>query len=335
MTELIMKLSGLFGPSGYEDAVRSEIKTMAEPYADVIDEDGLGNLYVHKKGKVTPEKPVVLAGYMDECGIMTKDTDDDGFTGFGIVGDVQSGTVLGKQVLIGPEMHQGVIGLKPFHLTEPEERKRLPKASDLYIDAGFAKKDEAEKAFLPGELGVFYGTAEKMGRNLWGKALGRSLTCAVLLELVKEDLPVDVTFVFTSQRQVGARGAMAAGHRLKAGTVIVLDLCPGADKGEELPLCGKGAVVPDMDKCAIYHRNLTFGLRNAAKNAGVPCQMAGKTEISGGGGAFLKAGEGARVAALCCPGKYLDSPCQAIRPEDGEAVKMILKTFLEEMDTWN
>lgn len=335
MTQLIMKFSRLFGPSGFEDAVREEIKSMAASWADAISEDGLGNLYVYKKGKVTPEKPVVLAAYMDECGIMTKDTDEDGFTGFGIVGDVQTGTVLGKQVLIGSEMLQGVIGLKPFHLTEPEERKSLPKVSDLYIDAGFAKKDEAEKAFLPGELGVFYGPVEQMGLNLWGKAMGRSLTCAVLLSLMQEELPVDVAFVFTAQRQVGTRGAMAAGHRLKAGTVIVLDLCPGSDKGEELPLCGSGAVVPDMDKGAIYHRSLTGQLRHAAKLAGVPCQLAGKTEVSGDGGAFLKAGEGARVAALYCPGKYLDAPCQTIRPEDGETMKKILITFLEELKTWN
>lgn len=331
MTDLMMMLSGLFGPSGYEDAVRDQIKQMAVPYADDISHDGLGNLYVYKKGKMSPEKPVVLGAYMDECGIMTKDADEDGFIGFGVVGETASASILGKQVLVGDGRLCGVIGLKPFHLTEPEERKSLPKVSDLYIDAGFSKKDEAETAVPPGELGVFYGPGEMMGTNLYGKAMGRSVSCGVLLELMKKELPVDVTFVFTVQHQVGARGAMAAGHRMKAGTVFILDICPGADSGEEKPLCGKGPVVPAMDKNAVFDKKLRELVLRAAEKQSVSLQKWGRVETSGDGGAFMRAGEGAKAAAIYCPAKYPGAPGQMIRPEDVRNMETILMACLEEL----
>lgn len=327
----LLKLTRLFGPSGFEDAVRKEICLLAEPYAHEIMEDGLGNLIVVRKGKHDCGKRIVLAGYMDECGIMLKDCDDNGFLKFGVVGDLPVGTILGKRVLLGPEEWNGVIGMKPFHLTEAEERKSLPKEHDLYIDGGFRDRTEAEKKLLPGEYGVFYGPDQTMGHSLFGKAMGRSVSCSVLLALMQEELPVDVTFVFAVQHQVGQRGAKAAAHRLKADEVIVLDLCPGADDDKNEPLCGGGAVIPAMDRGAVYDKTMAARLLHGAKVAGISCQKAGKVDIPGHGGAYCSAGMGAKTAAVCCPAKYMNSPCQMVRFEDVTAVKGVLMHYLEEM----
>lgn len=326
MRSCVEELIGLFAPSGYEDAVREWLR-MKLSGVDAVSEDGLGNLYVRKKGRRTPERPVVIAAYMDEPGLMVKEITEEGLLRFGLVGETQVGTILGKQVLVGEDKLHGVIGMKPVHLTTPEERKQLPKVKELYIDIGAERGAELQGKAEKGDYGVFYSNASMMGDQLYGKAMGRSVTCALLLELMKQELPVDVTFVFTAQRQVGSRGAYGAGFLLEAGAVIVLDICPGCDSGEKLPRLGSGPVVPAMDKGAMFAPAL---LRALGGCGGV--QIWGKIEISGDGAAFQKAGVGANTAMLCCPAKYLTAPCQMITLSDVEKMTGVLMEFLKGME---
>lgn len=327
MRNRIKELTALFAPSGYEDAVRSYLRTKISGVHAEVWEDALGNLFVHKKGRKTPESPIVMAAYMDEPGLMVKGITEEGLIRFGLVGNTDPGSILGKQVLVGEQKLHGVVGMKPIHLTTEEERKSLPKVKELYIDTGAETASELKDMVDKGDYGVFYGEACPVGRQLFGKAMGRSVTCAVLLELLEQELPVDVTFAFTSQRQVGSRGAYGAGYSLKAGTVIVLDLCPGCDSGDELPVLGGGPVAPAMDRDTMFAPELMKKLRNCGE-----VQNCGKVSVSGDGAAFQKAGEGARVSGLCCPAKYLSAPCQMIDLSDAVKMTGVLMEFLKGME---
>ena len=72
MIEVLQKLCSLPGPSGCEDAVRDYIRALAEPVADEIREDSIGNLMVFRKGKKSCGKTIMLAAHMDEVGIICK-----------------------------------------------------------------------------------------------------------------------------------------------------------------------------------------------------------------------------------------------------------------------
>ena len=327
MLTTMEQLSHLTAPSGWEQSVRDDIENAAQQRGFSYETDRLGNLLVHVPGKHTSKVPILLAAHMDEPGFMVEDITKEGLLKFGLMGSIARRNILGRQVLAGDNEYRGVVGLRPIHLTTAEERKKLPKVEDLYIDLGFADKKETEAHIQLGESGVFAEPFRVLSDKVLGKAMGRSVGCAVLLKLMERALPVDVTLVFTVQHQVGCRGAYGVGAGYE-GNYVVLDTCPGTSEDGTLRKLGKGPVIPRMDKNTMFDRELTQKLLAAAKT--IPVQSVARTEVAGDGGAIQQSGHGNRVAALYCPAAYDKAPCQMVDPKDAERMLAILTGFLEE-----
>ncbi len=331
MLDTIQALSALIAPSGWEDAALEYVARRARNLGHNCWKDRLGNLIVTVKGKAKPETPVLLSAYLDEPGFMVEDITQEGLLKFGLTGNTAPRTLLGRRVRAGDKFLPGVIGLKPIHLTTQEERKTLPKVADLYIDIGMANKSETEENIEKGELGVFAEPFRVMPHGLiLGKALGRSLGCAILLALMEKKLPVDVTMAFTLQHYAGSRGAYGAAAGQPEADTIVLDLTAGDSTGEQLPKLGGGPVIPSMDKKAIFDGPLTDKLRAAAKQAGIPMQPLAQSETASDGGVFQRSGQGKPAAAVFCSAKYVDAPTQMAALEDAENTVQLLLAFLEE-----
>lgn len=327
MLMTIKQLSDLTAPSGWENSVRDAIQAYAVQRGFSHETDQLGNLLVHVPGKKAPSEPILLAAHMDEPGFMVEEITKEGLLKFGLSGSIARRNILGRQVLAGDGGYHGVVGLRPIHLTTVEERKKLPKVEDLYIDLGFADKQETEAKIQPGESGVFAEPFRMLGNKVLGKAMSRSVSCAVLMKLMEQSIPVDVTMVFTVQHQVGCRGAYGVGAGYE-GNYVVLDACPGTSGDGEHPKLGNGPVIPRMDKNAMFDRELTQKLLSAAKD--IPVQSVARTEVAGDGGMIQQSGHGNRVAALYCLMAYEKAPCQMIDPKDAEQMLAVLTAFLEE-----
>lgn len=136
MRDLLNELCALNGVSGDEGAVRDFIRAQAEPYADSIRTDALGNLIVFKKGKKSTGNRLLLAAHMDEVGLIITRATEDGFLKFDFVGGVDRRVALGKPVVLGPKKIPGVIGMKAIHMLSREDMKKVPKTEALYIDIG-------------------------------------------------------------------------------------------------------------------------------------------------------------------------------------------------------
>lgn len=320
MLKRLQELSALTAPSGLEGAVEAYISEKAKALGLAPVRDPLGNLLVEKTGEKHPSRPVVLTAYMDEPGMMLRSVTEEGFFRFGLTGPTDIRTILGKTVLAGPKEHRGVVGRKPIHLTSAQERKTMPEVEDLYLDLGAADRAQAEAMAEPGDYAVFTPEFLELGAHtVLAKAMGRSVGCGALLCLMERELPVDVTFVFTTQRQVGSRGAMAAAARLQPGVSITLELCPG--DGEKQPKLGEGPVLPTVDKSAIYDRDLINLLKEAAPGT---IQPWASVETGGDGGVFQRSGGGAKTAAVCCPVRYPDAPYPVVDRRDCLALPEIL-----------
>ena len=331
MIKLLEELSSCFGPSGWEDKVREYLLNKVTPYGDEILVDKLGNLHVLKKGRKTPKKPVVLTAYMDEPGFMIKDVTREGMIKFGLMGGTDVRSILGKTVLVGENAYQGVVGRKPIHLTTPEERKTVPGAGELYIDIGADDRAMSIIRVGKGDCGVFGGSFRRLGQNqILCKALGRAVSCGVLLKLMEEELPVDTWFVFTTAKLVGNRGAYGAAHVRNAGVSIHVDICPGEVSGDAMPRISGGPVVPAMDKGTVYDDLLRKTMIAAAKAEYCKLQPWAELPVKGQGGVFRE--KGAKALSLCCPVKYLTAPCQAADLRDVEIMPGLLKNFLAEME---
>ncbi len=337
MLELLKDLCCLDGVSGDEDRVQAFLRAQAEPFADSVRADALGNLMVFKKGRKPTGRKLLLAAHMDEVGVIVTRITDEGFLKFDFVGGVDRRVALGKPVLLGSEKIPGIIGMKAIHLVSREEEKKVPKTEALYLDIGAKDRETAEKLVPLGTYGSFVGEPEELGDGLLkSKAIDDRVGCAVMLELLKEDLPLDVTFAFTAQEEVGTRGAFGAAFSVTPELALVLETTtaadlPGVEGAKRVCAVGKGPVISYMDGGTIYDRGLFETLRRLAENNGVPWQT--KEYIAGGNDArtIQRAKSGVRVAALSAAVRYLHAPASVGSIADFENMLKLTRLFLAEI----
>lgn len=334
MLELLKELCRLNGVSGAEDPVRNFIQTQAQPYADSLRSDALGNLIVFKRGKKSTGNKLLLAAHMDEVGVIVTRITEEGFLKFDFVGGVDRRVAIGKPVVLGENEIPGLIGLKAIHLVSREEEEKVPKTDALYIDIGAKDREEAEKLVPPGTYGSFVGPPQEFGQGfLKAKAIDDRIGCAIMLELLKEDLPLDVAFAFTAQEEVGTRGAFGSAFSVSPEVALVLETTtaadlPGVEGARRVCAPGKGPVISYMDGATIYDRDLFENLRRLAEEHGIPWQT--KEYIAGGNDArtIQRSRSGVRVAALSAAVRYLHAPATVGSLADFENMWKLTRLFL-------
>ena len=341
LLDTLKALCPLFGPSGLEDEVRAYIRKEAEPYADRIVETPTGALLVFRQGKKKPKFTVMLAAHMDEVGVIVREIGCDGFLKFGCVGGIDRRVILGKSVFLGEKRVRGVIGMKPIHLTTQEERKSVPKVKELYIDIGARSKEEAEALVEEGEFGCFDPEfLELRGGFVCSKAIDDRLGCALMLEKLKEELPVDTWFAFTVQEEIGSKGAFGAAFEIRPDVVLILEATSAADvppNKEAAQVCApcKGPVISLVDKGTVYDAGLFGLLRGIAEEKGIPWQIKTRMVGSTDARAAIQASGGCRAAGLSAPVRYIHSPSCVGNVRDFEAMKVMLDAFLEKMEEYH
>ncbi|MDE6108016.1 MAG: M42 family peptidase, partial [Oscillospiraceae bacterium] len=260
---------------------------------------------------------------------------EDGYLKFDCVGGIDRRVLLCKPVAVGKNKIPGVIGMKPIHLTTAEERKSIPKVKELYIDIGAKDKEEAEKLVSPGDYVTFSGDIVEFGEGfIKAKALDDRAGCAVMLELLKEDLPMDCTFAFTVQEEIGCKGAMGAAFSVKPEIALILETTTAADLagvegGKKVCCLGEGPVVPFMDGGSIADRRLYELTRTLAKENHIPWQT--KHMIAGGNDARViqRSREGVRTVVMSAAVRYLHAPSTVACIRDFDHIYKLARLFIE------
>ncbi len=334
---LLRDLSNLDGISGQEDAVRAyilaELKT--SPAEMTCETDPMGNLLVRVKGAARAAKTVTFAAHMDEVGLIVTGIEKDGSLRFATVGGIQDAVLSGRQVRVNG--HIGVIAGKAIHQCKGDEEKKAPKAENLRIDLGVTSEEEAEKWVAAGDMVTFNTAYDDMNDlRVWGKALDDRVGCALLLELVREVPPFDITLAFTTQEEVGLRGAAAAAYTLKPDYAVIIDATTaadvaGAEGAKEVCRQTQGPVVSFMDRRTLYPKALYEQVRALAAANGIPSQT--KMQVAGGNdaGAFQSAAGGVAVTAVSLPCRYIHAPVSVLHRADIDNTAALLKLLAVEL----
>ena len=334
MLNLVKELCALPGVSSFEEEVRAFLMDRAAPFADDMRVDAMGNLIVFKKGKKSTGNKLMLCAHMDEVGLIIRSITEEGYLKFDAIGGINRRVLLGKQVEVGPNKVKGVIGLKAYHLVSREEEKVVPKLETFYIDIGAKNKAKAEKLVSVGDCGVFVSDCVEFGAGmLKAKALDDRIGCAVMLKLLEEELPLDCTFVFTVQEEVGTRGAFGAAFSVTPELALILETTtaadlPGVEGHQKVCAPGKGPVIPFMDNGSIADRGLFELLRNTAEAHGIPWQT--KHYIAGGNdaSAVQRSKAGVRTVTLSAAVRYLHAPASVAGIQDMEHILQLTRHFL-------
>jgi len=327
MKKLLQQLTEAFGPSGYEDNIRKLVLAEVKPLADEIKVDALGNLIARKRpNKVTKDtKKIMIAAHMDEIGLMVSHVDENGFVRFSSIGGVFGKYVLGGRVRFLNGV-QGVIGYDRF-----EKVHEVPSFDKIYIDVGAtSKKDCPVKV---GDVAAFDRPFVEMGNRLVAKSMDDRVGVLVAIETLRalKSTPHDVYFVFTTQEEVGTRGAGTSAFGVDPDVGIAIDVTSSADTPNAMKMemvLGKGPCVKIRDSGALSDpRVVQWMIRTAEKNK-IPYQR--EVLLFGGTDAHAIQLTRAGVPAGCLSiaTRYVHSPSEMVDYTDVQNSVKLLAAIL-------
>lgn len=327
--ELLKELTQTVGVSGCEENITALLKKKLSLYGDVT-VDSMNNVFC----TFGEGYHFLLDAHLDEIGLIVTDITDDGFIKFSNCGGIDARPLPAMEVSVwGREEVKGVISTLPPHLQSASDEKKIPKLSELAIDTGLTK-DKLEKLVSLGDRITFKRNFTPLLNGLVSASCldDRSGVAAILMCLDElKNLGCKVTVMFSSQEEVGTRGAKVGPYAKSVDEAISVDvsfaLTLGCDKLE----CGelsKGAMIgfsPILDK------ELSRKLVDAAEKNNIPYQceiMSGRTGTNAD--VISISEKGIKTALISIPEKYMHQRVEVVDTADVESVSRLICAYIKE-----
>jgi len=312
--------------SGREGALLERIRTLISPYVDECSFDNLGNLMALKKGSDENAKDIMLCAHADEIGLMVTYIEDNGYIRIAPIGGINFISAAYSKVIF----ENGTKGV----IVPDRKASEFNKADNYYIDIGADSKKAAEKKIKIGDVAVCEPSIDKlMGKRIVGRPFDDRIGCAVVFDIARtvENPKHNIWFVFSTQEEVGCRGAQTAANRIAPDCALVFDVAGTGDTIGAPPMAvklGEGAAIKIKDARVICDHETVENLVELAKNNKIPYQreilIAGGTDT----GSIQLSGSGVRAAALSIPSRYIHSSVEMIDLKDAEACRDLAIAFI-------
>ena len=327
------------GTSSFESQPAKVWHQQAEGYGAEINVDAYGNSFATFNSKSKPH--IMLAGHIDEIGLIVSYIDHDGFIYFRGVGGWDSQQLIGQRVRIVGYKGEllGVIGKKPIHLLDSSDRTKVSKIEDMWIDIGAKNGEEAKKHVRVGDFAVIeQPMIELLNGRIASKAIDNRIGAYIVLEAAKKaKAKAQVTAVATVQEEISGVGAFVASYKLKPNVAIVVDVThatdiPGSNKKVEgdIPL-GLGV---SLSIGSYVHRGVFEKLISVADKQKVPYRIeAASRRTSTDADDIAKNHTGVPTAVVSIPNRYMHSPSEMIDPYDLEQIIKLITAFIESLNS--
>ena len=324
--KMLKKLTQTFGVSGRETAINEVITEYVKDYADEITTDGIDNLIVFKKGKGTNKKKVMISAHKDEIGFMVMSIDNEGFLKVRNVGGINIAVTVSNKIMF----RNGVVGIVGFSKGLGELKGSV---TDMYVDIGAKSREDAEKKVKVGDVACYMGDLVKLRNNrMASKAMDNRIGCYIGIQaLMKLDTPYhDMYFVFSSQEELGLKGAIVASRIVKPDIGIAVDITGSYDtpdcKGGNMKL-GGGAAIKVMDRSVICDETVVNKMTSICEENKIKYQMdilpSGGTDA----GAMNTSNFGVRAGGISIPTRNGHSPVGIVDMGDVRACIELLAEF--------
>lgn len=327
--ELLKKLTSTVGVSGEEENIVKLLKEMLSKYGK-ISVDSMNNVFC----TFGEGYHFLLDAHLDEIGMIVTDITDDGFIKVNRCGGIDRRMLLGYEVSVwGKEEVKGIISTLPPHLQTADDEKKVPEFKDISIDVGMCKS-EIEKLVSLGDKVTFKRNFTPLLNNQLSASCldDRAGVASIVLCLDRlKKLPCKVTVMFSTQEELGTRGAKIGAYSKGVDEFISVDVsfaytpnCDKADCGK----IGKGAMIgfsPILDK------NLSKELVNIAEKNNIPFQCEIMSGSTGTNADVLTLCEsGTKGALISIPEKYMHQPCEVVDINDIESVSNLICAYISE-----
>ncbi len=337
--DFLLKLLSQVGPSGDEGRASRVWQEEAKKFAKKVYTDTHGNTYAEfGDGKPT----LMLAGHIDEIGLMVQYIDDNGFVYISGVGGWDPQVLVGQRVrFIGKDgkVVKGVIGRKPIHILKPEERDKGVKMEELWVDFGMTKED-LEKVISVGDYGVLDWDGEFLTDfRLVSRALDDRIGAFIVLEALRfyaqNPEKTRVVSVATVQEEIGLRGAKTSSYFLDPDIAIAVDVTvatdyPGVDKRTigDMKLGGG----PVLAKGPNINPVVFELLLETAREEGITVQIEAYPKGTPTDANLIQMERGGiPIALISIPCRYLHSPSEMVDMRDVEGAVKLISSFAKKI----
>ncbi len=330
------------GPSGRETGPAAIWRRAASAFSEEVEVDRVGSSVVRVPGTAGGPSLVVV-GHADEIGVHVTHIDDDGYLRFGEVGGWDPYQLIGQRIRLATRGGDviGVIGRKPIHLLEREERERAPKIRDLHIDIGAADADQARATVRIGDVGVIDAEPVMLlGDRIASRSLDNRIGCYVAYEaarLVAEagGAPGDVYGLAVVQEETSFAGARTSAFRLEPDIAIAVDVTHATDQpGVEFgPVTRHGlGSGPVLSRGTIIHPVVFELLHDTAEELGMDFTVESVGRSSGTDvDAIHDSRAGVASAIVSIPLRYMHSSVELADIADIEASAKLIAAFAQKL----
>jgi endoglucanase len=345
LIDLTAEACRISGAPGFEQSVVAWLVEQFQPYADEVDVDNMGNLYVLLRGNATG-LTMMISAHSDEIGGVVRAIEPGGFLRFNKLGGLLDGLTVGRKVMVGG--HLGVVGVKAGHAQTDEERLRVTDYQKLYIDIG--EESEADVQRLGIRIGdpiTYVSEIERFTNRdrFCGKGIDNRLGCVILLELVKSldaaKLAGDLYVVVTVQEEVGLRGAQMAAFRINPNCAIVVDTIPCGDTPDmssekTLPVgIGRGPVFRLVSRGDVTHHGMKRLLIETAEAEGIPYQLVVHDRSTTDASAIHLQRGGIPTGIVTIPRRYSHTPVEVADVNDALHTLRLLQALVSRLESLN
>ena len=340
--DLLKQLSEMAGAPGREEHVRAFILEQVKDHVDEWSEDAMGNLLCVKRSSKAGAKKLMVACHMDEIAFYVRHVADNGFIRIQQLGGFDARNLFARRVRIetrdGEIIHGNLNPAgRPVHVATPEERTKIPKIGEFFVDTGMSGEELAGRV-RPGDPVTLVQEFVELGSDLVsGKSLDNRIACWLGVRLLQQvkDPGYELHVVFTVQEEIGVRGAITSAYAVDPDVAVALDVTlavdtPGVGDEDHITKLGAGAAIKIMDSGTVSHRGLVDAFIDLAQKHEIPHQF----EILPLGGtdamAMQRARSGAKTITLSVPTRYVHTVTETASKKDLYATLELLKKFAEE-----
>jgi len=334
--DLLKRMVQAPSPSGFEQPVQKIVRAEMAKFCDEVRTDVHGNVI----GVLNPQgKPrVMLAGHCDEIGMMVTHVDEQGFIYFAAIGGVDANILPALRLVVhgqhGPVT--GVVGRKPIHLMDEQDRKAGAKIDSLWLDIGARHRKDALKRVAVGDPITFAPGFDLLTDDLaasrgFDDKVGAFVVMETLRLLKRRKLQAAVFGVSTVQEELGLRGAKTSAFGIGPDVGIAVDVGFASDfPGSAKKRTGEASLA----KGPILHRGANINpvverrLRDACKKAKIAYQLTAEPRGTGtDANAIQISRAGVAAGLISIPNRYMHTPVEMVSLKDlGHAAKL-LATF--------
>lgn len=341
--QFLTRLLDAPGPSGFEARAARVWREEAETIADEVSADVSGNSVATLNPSGSPR--VMLAGHIDEIGLMITHIDDDGYLYFEGIGGWDPQVLVGQRIKLLTREGDvvGVIGKKPIHLIKNEERDKASKIKELWIDIGAGDGDAArERGVRVGDPGVIDSRILELDDDrIASRAIDNRIGAFVVLEalrlLAEDPSEARVSAVATTQEEIGysGGGARTSAFSLEPEVALVVDVtfatdAPGVEKKElgDHKLGGG----PVLSRGSAAHPTVFDRLVEAADDEGIPYTIAAQARYTAtDADAIYLSRAGVPTGLISVPNRYMHSPNEVVSRHDLEHAARLIAAFVRRL----